>query len=203
MKNLTTSEIARQNVLNNKYALEEVNNAIGLRGVVFEGELKFTKQQLSSFFEVSERTINSVLLQNEKELKSNGYDVIKDNRLRLFKLAISESNVKEVNFPNKTPQLGIFNFRAFINIAMLLTKSERAREVRSLVLDIVIDTINKRTGGNTKYINQRDEDFVFNLLNNKDYHKEMVFALYTIGVAGYRYSHQRPASVGVPFPPRL
>ena len=177
MKNLTTSEIARQNVLNNKYALEEVNNAIGLRGVVFEGELKFTKQQLSSFFEVSERTINSVLLQNEKELKSNGYDVIKDNRLRLFKLAISESNVKEVNFPNKTPQLGIFNFRAFINIAMLLTKSERAREVRSLVLDIVIDTINKRTGGNTKYINQRDEDFVFNLLNNKDYHKEMVLAL--------------------------
>ena len=177
MKNLTTSEIARQNVLNNKYALEEINNAIGLRGVVFEGELKFTKQQLSSFFEVSERTINSVLLQNEKELKSNGYDVIKDNRLRLFKLAISESNVKEVNFPNKTPQLGIFNFRAFINIAMLLTKSERAREVRSLVLDIVIDTINKRTGGNTKYINQRDEDFVFNLLNNKDYHKEMVLAL--------------------------
>lgn len=177
MKNLTTSEIARQNVLNNKYALEEVNNAIGLRGVVFEGELKFTKQQLSSFFEVSERTINSVLLQNEKELKSNGYDVIKDNRLRLFKLAISESDVKEVNFPNKTPQLGIFNFRAFINIAMLLTKSERAREVRSLVLDIVIDTINRRTGGNTKYINQRDEDFVFNLLNNKDYHKEMVLAL--------------------------
>lgn len=60
---------------------------------------------------------------------------------------------------------------------MLLTKSERAREIRSLTLDIVIDTINKRTGGNTKYINQRDEDFVFNLLNNKDYHKEMVFAL--------------------------
>ena len=60
---------------------------------------------------------------------------------------------------------------------MLLTKSERAREVRSLVLDIVIDTINKRTGGNTKYINQRDEDFVYNILNNKDYHKELVYAL--------------------------
>ena len=60
---------------------------------------------------------------------------------------------------------------------MLLSKSDRAREVRSLVLDIVIDTINKRTGGNTKYINQRDEDFVFNLLNNRDYHKELVLAL--------------------------
>ena len=177
MKNLTTSEIARKNVLNNKYALGEVQKAIGLRGVVFEGELKFTKQQIASFFEVSERSINSSLQQNDQELRLNGYDVIRGNRLKSFKLAVIESDVKEVNFPNKTPQLGIFNFRAFINIAMLLNKSERAREVRSLVLDIVIDTINKRTGGNTKYINQRDEDFIFNLLNNKDYHREMVLAL--------------------------
>ena len=177
MKNLMTSEIARKNVLNNKYALEEVQKAIGLRGVVFEGELKFTKQQIASFFEVSERSINSSLQQNDQELRLNGYDVIRGNRLKSFKLAVIESDVKEVNFPNKTPQLGIFNFRAFINIAMLLNKSERAREVRSLVLDIVIDTINKRTGGNTKYINQRDEDFIFNLLNNKDYHREMVLAL--------------------------
>lgn len=177
MKNLTTSEIARQNVLNNKYAIEEVQKAIGLRGVVFEGEIKFTKQQLSSFFEVSDRTINSCLAKNEKELRNNGYEVIDGNRLKDFKLVLRKDDDREVNFLIKSNKLGIFNFRAFINIAMLLTKSERAREVRSLVLDIVIDTINKRTGGNTKYINQRDEDFVFNLLNNKDYHKEMVLAL--------------------------
>lgn len=177
MKNLTTSEIARQNVLNNKYALEEIQKVIGLRGVVFEGEIKFTKQQLISFFEVTNRTIYNCLSNNEQELRKNGYDVIEGNRLRDFKLAILGDADSEVNFTIKTHKLGIFNFRAFINLAMLLTKSERAREVRSLVLDIVIDTINKRTGGNTKYINQRDEDFVFNLLNNKDYHKEMVFAL--------------------------
>jgi hypothetical protein len=177
MKNLTTSEIARQNVLNNKYALEEIQKAIGLRGIIFEGELKFTKQQLSSFFEVSDRTINSCLTRNEKELRDNGYEVIVGNRLKNFKLAFTINDDREVNFLIKSNKLGIFNFRAFINIAMLLSKSERAREVRSLVLDIVIDTINKRTGGNTKYINQRDEDFVFNLLNNKDYHREMVLAL--------------------------
>lgn len=177
MKNLTTSEIARQNVLNNKYALEEIQKVIGLRGVIFEGELKFTKQQLISFFEVTNRTIYNCLSNNEQELRKNGYDVIEGNRLRDFKLAILGDADSEVNFTIKTHKLGIFNFRAFINLAMLLTKSERAREIRSLVLDIVIDTINKRTGGNTKYINQRDEDFVFNLLNNKDYHKEMVFAL--------------------------
>lgn len=177
MRNLTTSEIARQNVLNNKYALEEVQKAIGLQGIIFEGELKFTKQQLSSFFEVSDRTINSCLTRNEKELRDNGYEVIVGNRLKTFKLAFTINDDREVNFLIKSNKLGIFNFRAFINIAMLLSKSERAREVRSLVLDIVIDTINKRTGGNTKYINQRDEDFVFNLLNNKDYHREMVLAL--------------------------
>ena len=177
MKNLTTSEIARQNVLNNKYALEEVQKAIGLQGIIFEGELKFTKQQLSSFFEVSDRTINSCLTRNEKELRDNGYEVIVGNRLKTFKLAFTINDDREVNFLIKSNKLGIFNFRAFINIAMLLSKSERAREVRSLVLDVVIDTINKRTGGSTKYINQRDEDFIFNLLNNRDYHKEMVFAL--------------------------
>ena len=177
MKDLTTSEIARQNVLNNKYALEEVQKAVGLRGVLFEGELKFTKQQLSSFFEVSDRTINSCLTRNDTELRNNGYEVIGGNRLKDFKLAFCDEGDREVNFLIKSNKLGIFNFRAFINIAMLLSKSDRAREVRSLVLDIVIDTINKRTGGNTKYINQRDEDFVFNLLNNRDYHKELVLAL--------------------------
>lgn len=177
MKDLTTSEIARQNVLNNKYALDEVQRIIGLRGIIFEGEIKFTKQQVASFFEVSERTINSCLVRNDQELRKNGYDVISGNRLKIFKLDFLDFDDKEVNFLIKSNKLGIFNFRAFINIAMLLSRSERAREIRSLVLDIVIDTINKRTGGNTKYINQRDEDFIFNLLNNRDYHKEMVLAL--------------------------
>lgn len=177
MKDLTTSEIARQNVLNNKYALDEVQRIIGLRGIIFEGEIKFTKQQVASFFEVSERTINSCLVRNDQELRKNGYDVISGNRLKIFKLGFLNFDDKEVNFLIKSNKLGIFNFRAFINIAMLLSRSERAREIRSLVLDIVIDTINKRTGGNTKYINQRDEDFIFNLLNNRDYHKEMVLAL--------------------------
>lgn len=177
MKDLVNSNVARQNVLNNKYALEEMQKAIGLRGVIFEGELKFTKQQLTSFFEVTDRTIYNCLSNNEQELRKNGYDVLEGNRLKYFELAISEDIDSEVNFTIKTHKLAIFNFRAFINLAMLLTKSERAREVRSLVLDIVLDTINKRTGGNTKYINQRDEDFVYNILNNKDYHKELVYAL--------------------------
>ncbi len=43
---------------------------------------------------------------------------------------------------------------------MLMVESESARLLRQTILDIVIDTINQRTGGGAKYINQRDEDFL-------------------------------------------
>jgi hypothetical protein len=49
-KNLTTSGIARQNVLNNPYALQEIQKAVGMEGVLFEGEYRFTKKQLAQFF---------------------------------------------------------------------------------------------------------------------------------------------------------
>lgn len=98
-------------------------------------------------------------------------------RLKLYKLTAEVQFGKEVNFPTKTTRLTIMNFRTFLNISMLLTKSEKAKQVRSLILDIVLDTINKRTGGNTKYINQRDEDFVRNLLTSREYHQEFVDAL--------------------------
>lgn len=52
-KDLTSSKIARQNVLNNKYALQEIQKAVGLPGVLFRGQLYFTKLQVASFFGVS------------------------------------------------------------------------------------------------------------------------------------------------------
>jgi len=176
-KDLTSSKIARQNVLNNKYALQEIQKAVGLPGIIFKGQLIFTKPQVASFFGVSQRSIDTCIRNNDEELALNGYDVIKGNTLKEFKLACMSSGLNEVNFAKNTPQLGIFNFRAVLNIAMLLTRSDRAKEVRSLILDIVIDTVNKRTGGATKYINQRDEDFIHNLLTNVDYHQELVDAL--------------------------
>ena len=42
--NLITSTIARQNILNNTYAIEETQKAIGLKGVLFENEYRFTKK---------------------------------------------------------------------------------------------------------------------------------------------------------------
>jgi hypothetical protein len=176
-KDLTNSGIARQNILNNRYALQEIQTAVGIKGILFENEYRFTKKQLAEFFEVSGRAINKCLVKNEAELAKNGYEVITGNRLINFKLVYINQFDHELEFVIKTTRLGLFNFRAFLNLGMLLTDSLKARELRSAILDIVIDTINKRTGGSTKFINQRDEDFVVNLLRGEDYRREFTNAL--------------------------
>ncbi|MBP9023413.1 MAG: DNA-binding protein, partial [Spirochaetes bacterium] len=83
----------------------------------------------------------------------------------------------DINVGDKTNSVSIFNFRSFLNIGMLLSDNERARLLRQLILDIVIDTVNKRTGGGTKYINQRDEDFITASYREENYRKQFTDAL--------------------------
>lgn len=60
---------------------------------------------------------------------------------------------------------------------MLLVESENARVLRQMILDVVIDIVNQRTGGVTKYINQRDRDFLSSFLQEEDYRREFTDAL--------------------------
>jgi len=176
-KELANSVVARQNILNNLQAVAEIQKAVGIKGVLFENEYKFIKRQIAEFFDVTERTIDNCIERNNKELTKNGYDVLKGKHLIEFKLVYGHDFGNETDFITKTTVLGIFNFRTFLNIAMLLNDSEKARQLRSVILDIVIDTINKRTGGSTKYINQRDEDYIVNMMRGEDYRKEFTDAL--------------------------
>ena len=176
-KKLTNSTIERQNVLNNPFAVTEIQKAIHIRSVMFEGAVRLVKEQIAAFFEVDVRTIERYLEKYGDELGKNGYEVLRGNRLKSFKLTAKEQFVADIGVGIKTQQLGIFDFRAFLNIAMLLTESERARVLRQTILDIVIDTINQRTGGSTKYINQRDEDFILAYFQEENYRKEFTNAL--------------------------
>lgn len=177
MKDLTNSTVARQNILNNNYAIEEIQNAVGIEGIVFDNQFRFLKSQIASFFEIDERTIERYLEIHEKELKVNGYEVLKGKRLKEFKLLVKDIEATDINVAQSTANLGIFNFRAFLNLSMLLTESDKARTLRGIVLDIVLDTINKRTGGSTKYINQRDEDFILSYYKEESYRKEFTDSL--------------------------
>lgn len=71
------------------------------------------------------------------------------------------------NISNRTPQLAVFDFRSFLNLAMLLVESPVAKSLRKVMLDIVIDFINQKAGGATKYINQRDSDFIGSFLHSR------------------------------------
>lgn len=85
--------------------------------------------------------------------------------------------MKDINIPHKIRNLGLFDFKAFLNMAMLLSESEKARALRQMMLDIVIDLINRKTGGGTKYINQRDKDFVFASIQEENYRRQFTDAL--------------------------
>ena len=62
-------------------------------------------------------------------------------------------------------------------MAMLLVESENAKILRQIMLDIVIDFVNQRTGGSTKYIGQRDQDFISAFLQEENYRREFTDAL--------------------------
>lgn len=174
MSDLTTSPHQRQNILNNRFALQAAEQHLDLGGTHFEGATVFTKQQVTALFEISDATVERYIASNGEELKANGYTLLRGKKLNEFK---GLADVTLMNEGNKAPILGVFSFRAVLNLAMLLTESERAKAVRSRVLDIVMDVLAQRTGGHTKYINQRDDQYLMAAFQEQSYRKQFTDAL--------------------------
>jgi hypothetical protein len=122
-KDLTASTHDRQNILNNRYALQKAEQHLNLGGVMFHGERVFTKQQLALLYEISDATIERYINTHGNELKSNGYHVLKGSKLKEFKELAYATLIDE---GTKISVLGVFNFRAVLNLGMLLTESEPA-----------------------------------------------------------------------------
>ena len=188
-KDLTNSRLDRQNILNNEIAIDEIQQKSGIEGILWEGKLFVTREMTANFFDVDIRTISRYLEQNSEELSANGYQVLRGKKLKAF-LEAAKNSGKDIYVPTKTTILGVFDFRAFLNMAMLLSESEKARALRQLMLDIVIDLINRKTGGGTKYINQRDKDFVFSSLQEDNYRRQFTDALKNyVEDNRYKYAH--------------
>ena len=185
MKDLTISNIERQKVLNNRFAVSKVQEHLDIEGMLFEGEYRFTKKMVADFYEVEERTIERYLEKHSDELAANGYVLCKGKHLKELKLQFAPV----INVGSKTTQLGLFNFRSFLDMGMLLTESEKAKKVRSLILDFVITTINEKTGGGTKYINRRDVHYLPAAITEENYRKNLTSAInqYVDGHPTYKY----------------
>ena len=185
-KDLTTSTIERQNILNNRFAIETIQEKLAIEGMLFEGEYRYTKKMVADFYGVEERTIERYLETHSDELKHNGYILCKGKSLKEFKLLFAPV----INIGSKTTQLGLFNFRSFLNIGMLLTDSEQAKRMRSFILDIVITTINEKTGGGTKFINRRDINYLPAAIQEDNYRRVLTSSVknYVSGHQTYKYA---------------
>ena len=185
MKDLTISNIERQNVLNNRFAVSKVQEHLDIEGMLFEGEYKKTKKMVADFYEVEERTIEHYLEKHSDELAANGYVLCKGKHLKELKLQFAPV----INVGSKTTQLGLFNFRSFLDMGMLLTEKKKKKKVRSLILDFVITTINEKTGGGTKYINRRDVHYLPAAITEENYRKNLTSAInqYVDGHPTYKY----------------
>ena len=185
-KDLTTSQIDRQNILNNGVALPRIQEALEIRPLEFDGCYVLTKQMVADYYEVDERTIERFLEANKEELEHNGYFLCKGNSLKEFKLRFAS----DIDVATKTTVLGLFDFRSFLNIGMLLTESEKAKWLRSRILDIVIATINEKTGGGTKYINRRDREYLPAAIQEENYRKNLTDAInkYVDGHKTFKYA---------------
>lgn len=188
MKDLSNSPIDRKNILNNNTAIQEVYKNIDFYGIKFEDKYRFTKQQIANYFDIDTRTIERILVENKIEFTESGYEVFKGLRLKQFKKTILENvpdtnvgdiskNIEKIDIISKAPSLGVFTFKAFLNLGMLINNSEKAKELRSAILDIVIDVLNKKMGGKPKFINQREEEFLPSAIREHNYRKEFTNAL--------------------------
>ncbi|EMH1415415.1 DNA-binding protein [Morganella morganii] len=186
-KDLTNSPHERQNILNNRYALEKAEGYLSLGGVRFKNETIFTKQQVMDLFSISDATIERYISSYDAELRDNGYRLLRGKDLRDFK---ELNHVSLMNEGNKAPVIGVFNFRAVLNLAMLLAESEQARVIRSKLLDIVIDVVAQKSGGKTKYINQRDGDYLLASFQEENYRKQFTDAL-DLYVDGSQWKYAR------------
>ncbi|MEU5087098.1 restriction endonuclease [Streptomyces sp. NPDC021356] len=87
-----------------------------------------TTAMVATYFEVSRKAIESLVLDHRTELVANGYRVLSGTELTSF---------KEVSgIQSRSRSLALYPRRAVLNVAMLLRDSEVARQARVYLLDM-------------------------------------------------------------------
>lgn len=180
-KDLIHSQVDRQNILNNSYAIEQIQKELPLTGYLWQAEIVFTIDSVSNIFDVDTRTIQRIIEANRDELAKNGFRILSGDTLSAFR----ESGYK---ISPLIRNLSLFTIRSVLDIAMLLTTSERAKEIRQKILDITMNVLQSRTNGNTQFINQRDPNFLEISYQNETGRKNFTNALNSyVDMGLYKY----------------
>lgn len=176
--------VNRQNILNNPLAIEKAQTQLNL------SQTYFTNQQIADFFNVSMPTIERTITENRTELERNDFVVLRGKKLSEFADLHPDFFATIKNDGRKTTNLAVSTVRTVLNFSMLLKTSERAQEIRSKMLDIVIEVLQEKTKGNTKYINQRDTSYLEQSFREATERKEFTGALNKyVNMNAYKYAY--------------
>ncbi len=119
----------------------------------------------------------SVIENNKEELEESGYKILKGSQLKNLKDHLKSTFGTDINVGTKTTILAILSFRAVLNLAMLLSESEKAKEIRKLMLDVSLAVLAQKTNGNITFINQRDSNFLTSSYREDNTRKEFTNSL--------------------------
>ena len=164
LNDILEKEELRQEILNNNRSLnimDEYKTITTINNMEYE-----TLDKVAEYFEVDYECIKKLVQNNKLELIKNGLLILKGKETR--KLLVRENNsptnyrgyfiADNRKFANKSNIL--VNKRCFLNMAMLLRDSKVAQEIRSKILDIVLNENPKTeisTIDNTEILNKIDD----------------------------------------------
>ena len=121
---LVESKTARQQLIGKCSVLDKVKMLHYLTK-----DMKSTIQQVAAYYDVPEKTIQTIMRRNRDELNEDGIEVVKGEELKkLFCNLQAEGS--------KTRKLTLLPKRAVLRIGMLLTESPIASAVRNYLLNL-------------------------------------------------------------------
>lgn len=124
-EDLILKEEVREKVLERTEVLEKVKEIVTLPNT----EL-MTSKMVSEYFEVGAEAIKSIFSRNRSELEKNGAKTLRSTELRNLKTEVQDATLLE-----RANAVTVFSSRAVLNVAMLLTESHIAEEVRNQILN--------------------------------------------------------------------
>lgn len=124
-EDLILKEEVREKVLERTEVLEKVKEIVTLPNT----EL-MTSKMVSEYFEVGAEAIKSIFSRNRSELEKNGAKTLRSTELRNLK-----TEVQDATLLGRANAVTVFSSRAVLNVAMLLTESHIAEEVRNQILN--------------------------------------------------------------------
>jgi hypothetical protein len=111
-KDLTNSQIDRQNILSNPCALAEVETPVGINGNSFESRSVLPEKQVAAFLAIKTRTVDNDFENSADEPRQNGHALICGKLLQQLKLSRQVTFGHEAHFVTKTTIPRMLDFPA-------------------------------------------------------------------------------------------